>query len=352
MAVNSLMTETTGPIDTSIGGLLNKIGVEAVWFEMGRRVQPLGRGEVLAFEAGQSPYPYPLLRKAWLGVLFWSPESRAHPSVWFFKLSLDEQGLIDPAVRDDFIRHVAEQLSRASDEVEGDSMPENPHAFSPSQERLAMFHALASKLLGNPGSRFYANARDYFSGESGFDGWRFLGMQGIADVVARLDEDDNAAHLAAAIENLPIEPLGPLCACLENQVTPVAIARALAARLDTASTADEAATLLRGLSLSVAPGVRDTAVRKLLAGPHARQAEVLAAIVNRVWESLFDESIRVLFLDALADNSLGQELFDEAMFDLSYLPGMRSPLLSSLRDPARSEALSEAVGRWFQRMGV
>ncbi|MCB1733987.1 MAG: DUF3549 family protein [Gammaproteobacteria bacterium] len=346
------MTETMKSLDVSIGGLLKNLGVEAVWFEMGRRVQPLGRGEVLAFEAGQAAYPYPLLRKAWLGILFWSPESRDRPSVWFFKLSLDEQGLIEPAVRDDFIRHVAEQLSRAPDAVEGDSMPDNPHAFSPSQERLAMFHALASKLLGNPGSRYYENARDYFAGRHGFDGWRFIGMQGIADVVARLDEDDNAAHVASAIETLPVEPLGPLCACLENQVTPVAIARALAARLASATGAEEAATLLRGLSLSVSPGVRDAAVRTLLAGPYATHSEVLAAIVNRVWECLLDDEIRALFLAALADNRLGQELFDEAMFDLSYLPGMRGPLLASLRNPERSEALSQAVGRWFQRLGV
>lgn len=347
------MTEQTNPpAEQSIGKLLQSIGVEALWFEMGRRVQPLGRGEVLSFEAGQAPYPYPLLRKAWLGVLFWSPEAKSKPSVWFFKLALDEQGLIDPAVRDDFLRHVGEQLSRASDEVEGDAMPENPHAFAPSQERLAMFHALANKLLGNPPSRFYANARDYFSGANGYDGWRFIGMQGIADVVARLDEDDNAAHVENAIPELPAEPLSALCGCLENQVTPVTIARALAVRLEGAADVDEAVSLVRGLSLAVSPGVRDAAVRKLLAGPHARQAELLAAVINRAWECLFDDALRGAFLTALAENSLGQEMFDEAMFDLSYLPDMRTPLLSSLRSPERSPALSEAVGRWFQRLGV
>lgn len=347
------MTDSHEPVaPQSIGGLLQGIGVENIWFEMGRRVQPLGRGEVLAFEAGQLAYPYPLLRKAWLGVLFWSPEARARPSVWFFKLALDEQGLLDPVVRDDFLRHVGEQLGRAPDDVEGDSMPDNPHAFTPSQERLAMFHALATRMLGNPPSRFYANARDYFSGANGYDGWRFIGMQGIADVVARLDENANADHVAAAIEALPTEPLNALCACLENQIVPVAIARALIARLDRTESVDDAISLLRGLSQSVSPGIRDAAVRNLLGGPYGHRAEVLAAIVNRAWESLVDDELRMAFLIALAGNSLGQAFFDEAMFDLSYLPGMRTPLLASLRSPERPAALSEAVGRWFRRLGV
>lgn len=350
--MNDSSNSSAVSVDQGIGGLLKHIGVEAVWFEMGRRVQLLSRGEVLAFEAGQSAYPYPLLRKAWLGVLFWTPEGKAKPSVWFFKLALDEQGLIEPAVRDDFIRHIGEHLQRAPDEVEGDAMPENPHVFTPSQERLAMFHASANKLLGNPPSRFYASARDYFAGDGDFDGWRFIGMQGIADLVSRLDEDDNAAKVAVTISKLPVEPLNALCACLENQVTPVAIGHALAERLAQTDTGDETATLLRGLSLSVAPGIRDSAVRKVLAGPYARQAEVLAAIVNRAWEALFDDELRSPFLAALAENSHGQELFDEAMFDLSYLPGMRAPLLASLRNPERSPALGAAVGRWFQRLGV
>jgi hypothetical protein len=58
----------------------------------------------------------------------------------------------------------------------------------------------------------------------------------------------------------------------------------------------------------------------------------------------------MLFLERLAENSAGQEAFNLCMADLLYIPGMREPVLASVRDPKRSEKLSIAIGALFQNV--
>ncbi len=342
---------------TTISSFLSKGGAQFRWFEMGRRVQELSDSQVLEFEEGRSPYPFPLLRQAWLGLLFWQPDQPEKQQVWFLKLPLDEQGLLNMVARDDFLRRIIDQFGeQVGDHQEGSNKEaHNPHSFKPSQERLAMFHALASKAMNLPVSSYYEHAQSYFSGALEWDQWRFVGFQGIAELVVRLDEDDNASTLPDVIAQLPIEPLSALCACLENRPVPVAVAKALISRFadDRHSVSPELlADLIRGVSQAVAPGLRDALLEKALNSDHATHSEVLGAIVNRAWLGLKDENLRGLFLESLADNSVGQGFFDEAMLDLVFLPEMRGPLLASLRNPNRSDELAHAMGAWFKTIGV
>ena len=141
---------------------------------------------------------------------------------------LDERGLLIPAERDYLLDRLLEsaQARQRGDDPQA-FLRDNPHAFTPRDDRMALFHARLSADLGRPPSRFYGHALAYFHGSRGWDQWEFVGYQGIADVACRHD----AEPLDAAIERLPAQPLIALCHCLESQQIGDSLEVALRARL-------------------------------------------------------------------------------------------------------------------------
>lgn len=217
---------------------------------------------------------------------------------------------------------------------------------------MAAFHAKALHSLGQPPSRFYDHARNYFAGDPGYDQWAFVGVQGIADVAARLEEEDNLERMLKALPELPPPALIALCGFLENEEIPTALAEALQQRLDRALAEETPdiniiAALLRAFSQNKGKGLREVAMHSALASKHGHDINVLAAIAARNWEVLSEETLARDYVEALAANNLGQDAFTQIMADLLFIPGMRPPLLAQLRNPERSEVLSKAVGAMF-----
>jgi hypothetical protein len=326
-------------------------------YDMGRGIRKLSHEQFEQFEAGSQPYPYPLQQHAWLGVLGWNRQDKAEQFIWFLKFPLDETGSLIQATRDDFMAHLVQtlghniQAAREGGELQ-DGMNESPYGFKPKESAMAAFHAVATATLGQAPSRFYDHAIDYFDGTPGYDQWAFVGLQGIADVAARLDQKGNLQRVLKALPQLPAPALNALCGFLENEAIGTALTEALLVRLTKELDSDEAdinviAALLRAFACSEASGLRDTAIRAALQSPYAHDINILAAIAARAWEALVDESLTQTYVEALALNNLGQEAFTQIMADLLYIPGMRPALLGQLRNPERSDALSKAVGAMF-----
>jgi len=342
----------------TLTSFLRQTGAQIRIFDMGRRVVKIPLTDFERFEQTEIPYPYPLQRSAWLGVLFWDPEEKDQQVVWFIRFPLDEQGLLVQSARDEFVAQFMGQVMEAKQatmdkageaqfpELEGES----PYAFKPKEERMASFHARAAMAAGEQPSRFYEHARDYFAGKPGWEQWSFLGMQGIADVAARWEA--NQPSLIAALPQLPAEVLLPLCHCLENESIDTRLSEAL---LDLCNkrlakedvNANEIAALIRAVSLSQATGFRDQLISAVLNSSMARQVEVLVAIAGRAWEALQDNQLRMLYLESLARTEGGQDVFLPVVADLLFIPGMRPLLVESFRSPNRSEQLAQAIGKLF-----
>lgn len=327
-------------------------------FDMGRGIRKIGQEQFEQFEAGNQPYPYPLQQHAWLGILGWNEQDKAEQFIWFLKFPLDETGKLIQATRDDFMARMLDSLghnleaNKQGAELQ-DGMKESPYGFKPKESAMAGFHARTTRALGEAPSRFYEHACNYFDGEPGFDQWAFVGIQGIADVAARLDEDNNQQRIITALPQLPAPALSALCGFLENEEIGTELAEALQQRLQRELESEEPdinviTALLRAFSCSKGKGLRDAAVRSALQSRHAHDINVLAAISARNWESLQDVGLAQAYCEALAQNDLGHEAFIQIMADLLFIPGMRLSLLSALRDPARSATLSEAVGAMFK----
>jgi hypothetical protein len=369
------MNET---LPQTIYEFLTQTGAQVQFYDMGRRVIEISNDDMLAIEHQQIPYPQPFLRSAWLGVLFHYDEADSH-QIWFLKFPLDEQGLLNQDARNDFLRRIIETLaeqtlsklnSRTGDTAAASlsqqqtapDMPEdNPHGFTPRDDRMASFHAKIARKLGQPPSQYYAHAADYFTGSNGFEQWNFVGLQGIADVAARLDENDNVSTLVKAVPQLPITPFAALCGCLENEVIDPALSAALASRIehalqesDTAMVTNDVAAALRGLSHGSDQATLIKALGAVLATDLGHNVEVLASIAGRAWQCLQQPETRRAFLGNLARCDAGQGAFDNIMADLMFVPGLRKPLLDelhALRDAGDcSPPQAEVIDRFFQSL--
>ncbi len=343
----------------SLGALLESRDMATCFFDMGRRIGLIPASEFRAMETGQRPYPSPLLRAAWLGILHYNRQDPQSNTLWFLRLPVDEAGMLDPAACDDLLFHLLEELGRHADperhKTDGSAdrpSRNNPYGFSPRQEHLAVFHAQAARHLGQPPSRFYGHARDYLAGAQGYEQWAFVGLQGIADVCARLDEDGNEQLLIDALGKLPARPLEAFCQCLEHQEIDSGLAGALIRRIrETADAAEPLAAMLalaiRAVSCCRDPEVPRSLVISSLSGAQGHAPEVLAAITARCWEVLQDPAIRRRFLLRLAGNSDGQPVFNAVISDALGLPDLRPLIQAELRNPDRPEILARAIGGLF-----
>jgi len=341
---------------TSLTEFFEQSGFQFRIFDMGRRITPIDIDTFSAIENSQQPYPYPLQQQAWIGLLGWPEDNNEKHFIWFLRLPLDEMGSVAFAARDDLLRRLvkmAEQGLNGADEAAlQTSMDDNPFGFKPTDERMSIFHAKAGKLLGLPASQYYAQARDYFTGQLNIDQWSQLGLQGIADVAARLDEDDNALHLAELIDKLPDIPFEAVCQCLEHEALDMYLSQSITRRAtqelaQPEPRADQVALCLRALSMSGSPGMRRNLLEQVLASEIGSDIQILVAISGRCWQDLEDEMILHDFLAALASNSGGQDVFNKVLADLFTIPGMRVNIMTALRNPQRADQLSEALGQFF-----
>ena len=324
------------------------------FFDMGRRVSKIPVETFLKFERTEQPYPLPYLREAWIAVLLWNPKQAGQQLIWFLKLPLDEQGKLVLAARDDFLQRLArsvstELLQQSADE---DPLKDNPFAITPPTDKMAAFHAQAARILKQEPSAYYQPAREYLSGLKPADQWQELGLQGIADICARLDERGNDELLSAAIATLPVEPLQAFCHQLEHVVAGHRVSTALRERLVQQLNQDDCndllvSALIRALSQSQSNGIRTDALERTLASKAGQSVEVLSAIGSRCWGDLLQPTVRQQFLELLAISEAGQNGFNRMLIDLLFIPGMRAAIMESLRNPERSPALSAAIGGFF-----
>ena len=326
--------------------LLEQSGNSVEVYDVGRRIGRLPRELFIAFEGARAPYPLPMQRKAWIAVVQHQEARESEPVIWFLRLDLDEQGLLVQASRDYLLARLLE--SAEANRGGGDPqafLQDNPFAFSPKAERMALLHARLSADMDRAPSRFYAHAIDYFQGVLGWDQWEFVGYQGIADVACRHDDEP----LTAAVPHLPPEPLLVLCHCLESQHPAEELTSALLQRLDLALAQPDAgpaitAALIRGLASRT---VDERVVRKFgaaLTNHQSNHIEVLAAISGRAWETLKHEPLLNDYLNRLASDAHPPGTFGACVADLLSLPDMADTIRRALRDEAQPAAVRKAFG--------
>ncbi|MCL1076747.1 DUF3549 family protein [Parashewanella spongiae] len=313
-------------------------------YDLGRKVQHIDMMTFSKIESLESPYPFPIQGHAQFAIVFWNQEKQ--PYIWFVKLALDEQGLLLPSARSQFIQMILEALGRDPtqhlSEQQQQALANNPFSFKPTQEKLAVFNALVRKQLNLPASSQYETAVQYLSGQIAKENWQDVGLQGIADICIRYNQLNHENYLMSGLETAALEVKIALCQCLEN----ISISEKLADRLLTQFySADNEYQLyfFRALSSHFASS---SEAFISLSQQNKLSDSALITIAARNWSLLRDDELRTIFLEALAHQS--QHFFNQVFADIVAIPSLRHKVLAELRNPDRSNQLSQAIGGLFK----
>jgi hypothetical protein len=352
----------------SISHFLASGGFDYRVFDMGRKVTLFSHDDFNLIESQQQLYPYPFQKKASLALLFWSKKKNNENNtnkeavIWFLQFPIDEMGYLQLESRDGFLLSLLEQAgknieSKLKGAISTDEMTESPFAFKPAEDRLAMFHAFATRELDQQPSHYYQATREYLKGTLGYEQWQFLGLQGIADVVARLDEDGNESLLNKALPKLPEVPLESFCLMLENTQPNEALAYSLIELIKKQLISDKpnisiTAALLRGVSGATINAERENLLLSFLdpvkLNKLAKEIEVLVSISGRCWLDLENNEVLKVFLASLA---LQEQLaFNAVLSDLMMLPNMKRKVLEVVRDVTCSKVLDEKMTAFYAQL--
>ena len=353
------MLETAEKFD-SISHFLETGEFEYRIYEMGRKVWEISAESFEQIENQKIKYPYPFQQKAWLALLFWLKNKQEDAVIWFLQFPIDELGFLKQASRDAFLIDLLEQTgkniqAKQQGEKTEDGLGESPFAFKPREDRLAMFHAIATKTLGQEPSQHYQYAHDYLlpknKGGVGFDQWQFLGLQGLADVIARLDSDDNEKLLVDAIAEMPETPLNSYAQALENVEFNADLFEVLAKKIKAEISKTEVnvalvASLIRAISSYPVEAQRIELLQEVVSSSLANEVEIIASITGRSWNDLKDNDFRKIIIDVLAQHE--QMAFNAIVADLIQIPGMRDLILDEMRSENRSPELAAKFGAFMQ----
>ena len=336
----------------TLSDLFNQVDGHYRIFDVGCRLKKLSTTEFSAFENSQKPYPMPWLRHAWVGILLWHNDRQAAaPTIWFLKFPLDEQGFLIQAARDEFLNQLLEtigtnMLDQQESAAIGDKLQHSNLAFTPDQERMAAFNACARRVLKQPASAYYSAVRDYILAAKPSDEWQQLGVQGFADLVQRLEDDDSLVKaVSMAVATLPNPVLVNLAIQCENVILPYQLSQALLQRGQQTEDAGERIACLRGVSQGPNSKERQAWLLQLLSGSEATDVELLAVVVSKCQADLPEDGVLSAFLEACA---LDQGVFNALVGELMYQQDLRRAILNLLRSPQRSDRLAQAFGELLQ----
>ena len=146
--------------------------------------------------------------------------------------------------------------------------------------------------------------------------------------------------------------LSSLAACIDGEQIPGHLGKALLARMQQEIAGDNTRqaiiALVRASSGMRRPEQSEAMCKLALASDYASDVELLATLAGRHWEALRTPDIGIAYLEALAGNESGQDVFNHLLADLLFLPGMREHILQAFRNPSRSEPLSLAIGAFLK----
>lgn len=326
----------------TLTALLHHAECQYLWFDLSRRVQPIDADTFQAIEANQQAYPYPLQQHAHLALAFWKDPQT--PWIWFLKFPLDERGLLKAAPVGDFIRYVIEAMGQSLDTPNAEPQA-NPYLFTPSEDKLASYHAQLRQHLGLPASQYYENAKRILFDAPQSQDWPQIGLQGLCDLCVRHQTDKDASRWITALQQLSEPPKFALLGAWEH----LTLSKTLYQHLE------------QELKMQCAPTVKNNAliaalIRALAGAPTAQlqritqtllaQTEVctpdaLLAIAGRAWRGLSTPGNATQFLIRLAQTG-NQDFFNGLFADLVQMPELRLlflPLLHSQASPELIQAI-------------
>lgn len=340
-------------------------------FDLGRGIRKIDNQTFFEWENQQAPCAFPRLDHAWFCIVFWNEKLSDERYIWFVKLPLDENGLMISASLHQFLDIITQALGKGLEHTQNQQaqLPENPFVFVPNQQQLADCNAHIRQALGinthdNSKVNAYMQAPNLLADESE---WANFTVQDIADfVVHECQSSDkklssqssqsaqqliiakNIDAYAQAVQNC-------LFASLESIEIEKTLVEALIAFHRSSSEANLAALCLRAMSnkphdlcfdyLSTLIEYKEkNSVEQTLP---SLDLETCVLVAGRYWLLLNKPGLLAPFMHQVVLLDPSYDLFKGLYADLVKVPATRATMLKFIRDPKRSNEVSEAIGSLF-----
>ncbi|CAG8998503.1 MAG: hypothetical protein CENE_00454 [Candidatus Celerinatantimonas neptuna] len=335
----------------TLSEILTLAGSQFKVYDMGRIISKIPTQHFYKMETAAQPYPTPVAGYARIALCFWSIQTPDTPYIWFIQFPVDEQGYIKLAARDQFLQLVitalGQDLSKTPDDSHAKALANNPCIFKPDEQKLAFFNAHLKVDLDLNASKYYEHAQSFLQGNLGWEEWSSVALQGLADVTARLDREDNNQKLCHALPYLNKTIWVTLAQLLEHQPLDQQLTHCIC-QLHQQWLKEQhplSHMLLRAMASSPFNTLRQQALQRELTV--SKDPQLFIAIAGRLWADLNNETINKTFFEALAKLH-DQTLFNQLFADLVAIPMLREQMLTRLRDPNRSPDLAMAIGQLIQ----
>jgi hypothetical protein len=331
----------------TISEFLLQAGTDYRVFDMARGIRLLESQYFLEIENATLAAPCPRQQHAWFGILFFNKQLSNERYIWFVKLPLDEQGLVIGATRQQFLQIVVEALGQSLDNQNNpnNQLPENPFTFIPNQQQLADFNSIGRAELHIPLSKHLDLVEQYLTHPEKHD-WRTISLQGIADFVASLHQEERRQLLLRQFFNLASDMQYAICASLENHRIDEDVSTLL---IDwyhhDVQNEKRLHSVLRGLCQCQSKTAVNSLISLILNSKNGKSSAVLMLIAARHWQSMKDQTILTLYVELLATCEEG--IFIGLYSDLVQIPEIRETMLGVLRWPEKSPQLTQAIGQLF-----
>lgn len=334
---------------SSISEFLLHAGTNYRVFDMGRTIREISSQQFLEQENAQAKPSFTRAQHAWYGIIFWDKTRSEQQYIWFVKLPIDETGLVVSACRNHFLQIIVDALGselQDADKKNG-QLPENPYSFLPNQNQLADFNSKSRKAISLGFSQYYDAAKAYIASPMVID-WQTIALQGLADIVADLDNNDIQNNISEHFHVFPVQVQYQLLISMENHPVPDSCTNCIMAWMHEHQ--DDAIKWqhgLRAFAQTTGKKAVSEAIELVLNSTLSDNSNLLVIISGRLWHYLDSEAIRISFFEKVAAADPSFALFRGIFQDLVQLPDIRDDVLAMLRYPNKSKQLSAAVGHLF-----
>ncbi len=328
----------------SLSGFFSITGAKFRLFDLGTQVRKLPEQILNDLDEGK-PYPYPHLGYGWLVIFIWNPQFKEQNSFWFLKMPLDEQGILSAAMHSDLVNRLYKSLQEKDAKERQRLLNDHPYQFQPDAEKMAALHARATKQLGLPASPYFEAADQFYHLGQEID-WQSIGVQGIADLICRAD-DDTFANINKQLKNIPQNPAMHLIRQLEHRDIPASTAETLLAIAQTQTDNHLLVdACIRGASQAKAKRLFDDFLLNHLAN-ESLSIESLLLLITRYTYLLDRVEVATQVLDQLAKQA-DFDGFQRVVTNLALQPGMKNIVRTVLSSDTLTENLANALSQMIQ----
>nr|WP_136251654.1 DUF3549 family protein [Ningiella ruwaisensis] len=344
----------------TLSEFLLQAGTEYFIIDVSRTRCLLDNQRFFEIELNKCPYPHPRQAHAWFCIVFWNKQLSHDHYMWFLKLPIDEQGLLQQAARDQFLHIVVDALGKelqnaASQQAQ---LPENPFVFAPSQQLLADCNAFICQKLGLAKRSGFHQALRYLKAPN-IQKWDELTVQDMSDLALEINSSEVSDAFVTHLSSLPHPVLVCLCSTFEGVRLNDEVQNSL---INYYANADRAIapTIIRALASSQTKKVKRF-IDALILDDAALDTESLVVIAGRHWQLLSPErdnegtglntDLLLAFFGKVASVDKSFALFRGLFADLVQIPELRVFILAMLRDESLKPSLKRAVQSLFDSQG-